>query len=326
MSPSGFPVKFAAQQTLHVAVGVIVSRQSEVLISRRHADVHQGELWEFPGGKVECGESVEETLRRELFEELAITVESARPLIKVRHTYSDAKVLLDVWRVDSFSGQAEGLEGQPIKWVSVDSLANYRFPEANLPILTAARLPEVYAILDYDSVKDEAEFSLWLERVLRLGVRLVQLRAKSLSSTAYEALSRKVCRRCEPEKVKVLLNSTPEVAIKVGAAGVHLTSKRLLSLQKRPLGSRFWVAASCHTREELRHAQKIGVDFAVLGPVMATKSHPGADTLGWDRFEGLVSEVSFPVYALGGLWREQVDCVRRRGGQGIAGIRAFFAD
>ena len=119
---------------LHVAVGVIKNAANEVLISKRDQNVHQGGLWEFPGGKIEAGESVRNALGRELNEELGIVVSSASPLIKVRHTYPDLTVLLDVWRVDSFKGQPQSLEGQAIAWVPDDQLTKYSFPAANIPI------------------------------------------------------------------------------------------------------------------------------------------------------------------------------------------------
>ena len=122
---------------LHVAVGVIRDHAGNILISKRHRNSHQGGLWEFPGGKVEPGESVQSALRRELHEELGITVESTEALIRIEHDYSDKQVLLDVWWVTGFSGLEQGLEGQPLRWVSPQQLADFEFPAANVPIVTA---------------------------------------------------------------------------------------------------------------------------------------------------------------------------------------------
>ena len=122
---------------VHVAVGVILDTDKRVLIARRAANSHQGGLWEFPGGKVEPGESVQQALARELHEELGIHIGSASPLLQVRHDYSDKSVLLDVWVVREFSGNAQGREGQPLAWAEWTNLNSYRFPEANQPIVTA---------------------------------------------------------------------------------------------------------------------------------------------------------------------------------------------
>lgn len=124
---------------VHVAVGVIVNTRGEILISRRHADSHQGGLWEFPGGKVEPGESVVEALQRELQEELGIDVLASRALLEVHHDYADKQVLLDVWLIDEFSGQAVGREGQPLCWCLPAELSRYDFPAANQPVVEACQ-------------------------------------------------------------------------------------------------------------------------------------------------------------------------------------------
>jgi 8-oxo-dGTP diphosphatase len=121
---------------VHVAVGVI-HRGGRILLSRRHADSHQGGLWEFPGGKVESGEQVTEALQRELEEELGIRVQFCEPLLEVRHDYGDKQVFLDVWWVSEFSGKEQGREGQPLSWVAPEQLQELEFPAANEPIVEA---------------------------------------------------------------------------------------------------------------------------------------------------------------------------------------------
>ena len=131
---------------IHVAAAAIIDDQHRVLLSKRPAHVHQGNLWEFPGGKLEQGETLEQGLRRELDEELGIAPVQARPLIRIAHDYSDKSVLLDVWRVDGIHGVPRGLEGQQIQWVPVDQLQSYTFPAANLLSINANRMSECYLI------------------------------------------------------------------------------------------------------------------------------------------------------------------------------------
>ncbi len=119
---------------LHVAVGVIL-RQQQVLLALRSSKQHQGGKWEFPGGKVEQGETVAAALNRELQEELAITVTRAEPFMLLQHTYPERQVTLDIWLVTDFSGTPAGLEGQPLQWVNISDLANIQFPDANQPIV-----------------------------------------------------------------------------------------------------------------------------------------------------------------------------------------------
>lgn len=120
---------------IHVAVGVLLDSSDRVLIARRHSGAHQGGLWEFPGGKLEKAESVFNALQREFEEELAVCIEAASPLMQVTHDYGDKRVLLDVWRVERYSGEPSAQEGQPLRWVSAAGLGDYRFPEANLAIV-----------------------------------------------------------------------------------------------------------------------------------------------------------------------------------------------
>lgn len=121
---------------VHVAVGLIFHpSDNQILIAKRHDDAHQGGLWEFPGGKVEAGETVDAALSRELKEELGIDVLLSKAALKVSHHYNDKNVLLDVWTVEKFDGQAIGAEGQPVEWVALDQLQQYQFPEANKAIV-----------------------------------------------------------------------------------------------------------------------------------------------------------------------------------------------
>ena len=124
---------------IQVVAGVIYGDKNhypnQILISRRPDYLHQGGLWEFPGGKIEHNEAPQQGLTRELEEELSIRVTHAEPLMKIHHDYADKKVSLDIWSVTAFEGEARGMEGQEIAWVPVDQLMNYNFPEANRAIL-----------------------------------------------------------------------------------------------------------------------------------------------------------------------------------------------
>ncbi|MCX2800635.1 8-oxo-dGTP diphosphatase MutT [Microbulbifer thermotolerans] len=129
-------------KVVHVAVGVVRRKDGKILIARRPEHLHMGGRWEFPGGKVEAGETVQQALTRELREEVAIEVTGLRPLTKIRHTYAEKTVLLDTWWVTEFRGEAKGLEGQQTTWVEVVDLNSYQFPDANQGIIQAIREAE----------------------------------------------------------------------------------------------------------------------------------------------------------------------------------------
>ncbi|WP_444900079.1 8-oxo-dGTP diphosphatase MutT [Microbulbifer sp. VAAC004] len=130
-------------RVIHVAVGVVRRSDGKILIARRPDHLHMGGRWEFPGGKVESGESVQQALTRELLEEVAIEVDQLQPLVEIQHEYAEKTVLLDTWQVTAFSGEAQGREGQETAWVAVQELNNYQFPDANQAIIAAIKTAEV---------------------------------------------------------------------------------------------------------------------------------------------------------------------------------------
>lgn len=309
---------------LHVAVGVITNEAGEVLITRRREHLHQGGLWEFPGGKLEPGETVRDALVRELREELAISVQDASPLLKIRHAYPEYNVILDVWRVHGFGGNPTGVEDQPVRWMAPEDLTQCEFPPANRAIVAAVRLPDRYAICD-DEVGDSAVLLQKLRQLVERGLRLIQLRAKQLDASRYRKVAEAASDYCRSQGIALLLNCGPELAAPMGAAGIHLSSANLMKLSERPLGPDAWVAASCHNLEELRQAERIGADFVVLSPVLATASHPSAPAMGWSRFGRLVDKANLPVFALGGMQPWHLSEAKYHGAQGIAAIRGFCA-
>ncbi len=312
-------------KTIHVVVGVIFDSGGQVLISKRADHVHQGGLWEFPGGKLNRGEGIIQGLNRELWEELGITVISASPLIQIKHAYEDRRVFLDVWKIERFRGEARGLESQPIRWVRPERLNQYRFPKADDSILSAIRLPECYPILD-DEYSDQNRMRENLDQMIKNGIKLIRLRAKNLNDSEYRKFALKICRLCSERPIKVLINPIPDLIDETNAAGWHLNANQLLETTERPLGQEYWIAASCHNITELEHAEAVGVDFVVLSPVLHTPSHPDFSPLGWDLFKSMVSLTNLPVFALGGMGLALLKDAKLRGAQGIAGIRAFASN
>ncbi|MFM8444677.1 MAG: Nudix family hydrolase [Methylococcus sp.] len=314
----------AAPRLIEVVAGVIFDSSQRILISRRPYHLHQGGLWEFPGGKLEPDETPRVALERELREELDIEVEAATPLITLTHDYPDRRVRLHVWRIERFSGVPSGLEGQPWRWVTRDELNDYTFPAANLPIIAAARLPDRYAILD----EPHSEGCTLLGRIRRYaerGIELIRLRASGGNASEYIGLAREAVKLAEARGMALMIHGSPAWVQDTGAAGLHLRTHELMRLEKRPIGRSRWLAASCHDAEQLRQAARIGVDFVVLGPVASTATHPGAKPLGWNAFAELVEAISIPVFALGGLSDDDIARAKHHGAQGIAGIRCFLS-
>lgn len=309
-------------EVIHVVAGIIRNSAGEILTTLRHDHLHQGGLWEFPGGKLEQGEAPFPGLQRELQEELSIEVSAATPLIQVPHQYQDRSILLDVWEVTEFSGEPHGVEQQALRWSAVDALEATEFPAADRPVLSALRLPDRYLITG--KAEGEQDFLNRLERVLEDGIRLVQFRAPELEQGPYLQLAKAVVEKAHRYGAKVLLNGDPAWVEQAGADGIHLNGHRLKALKGRPLEEGMLISASLHNAEEITRAAEIGVDFAVLSAVLPTQTHPDRTPLGWKTFSELVEAAPYPIYALGGVDQGHIAQARLQGGHGVAAIRAFW--
>ena len=310
---------------IHVAAAVIRGADGRILIARRGETQHQGGLWEFPGGKVEDGEAVEIALARELREELGIDVTAARPLIKIKHDYPDKQILLDVWDVSAFTGEPHGAEGQPLAWVSPRELAQYDFPEANRPIVAAARLPGEYLITPDDL--EVPQMLRGIQKAVAGGIKLVQLRAPNMYDPKYRDVAVDAVGLCAG-KAQLMLKGPLEWLGDFPAAGWHLTSAQLrkYAANGRPFPKDRWLAASCHSAEELALAEQMDVDFVTLSPVQATRSHPDAEPLGWEAAQQMIEGFKKPVFLLGGVGPDERERAWQIGAQGVAGIRAFWPE
>lgn len=313
------------KRSIHVVAGVITDARGRILLNRRTENSDMAGLWEFPGGKREPGESSEQALVRELREELGIEAEIGEWIMDVPQLYPDKRLRLEVRRVSSWKGSPRGREGQAITWVAPDKLARYSMPPADLPVVAALRHPDRYLITPEPEADHAQAHAAWQQRLaqaLATGVQRAQLRTPA--SPARVALAEQAI-AAHGSGVQWLLNRDIDLARRLGV-GVHLGSEQVLQLDARPLPVGQLVAASCHDLAQLHAAQRLGCDFAVLGPVQPSASHPGAPALGWDAFEQLREQVSLPIYALGGLHPDDLAEARRHGAQGIAAIRALWPD
>ncbi|PVD41049.1 8-oxo-dGTP diphosphatase MutT [Serratia liquefaciens] len=120
---------------LNIAVGIIRNAQQEIFITRRAADSHMAGFWEFPGGKIEQGETPEQALSRELLEETGIEAQRAELLDVLEHQFSDRIVTLNCYLVEAWAGEPFGREGQPMRWVKQADLREEEFPQANISII-----------------------------------------------------------------------------------------------------------------------------------------------------------------------------------------------
>ena len=313
---------------IEVAAAVLQRPDNSFLLAQRPPDKIWAGYWEFPGGKIEPGETPYHALVRELREELGITVTTAYPWVTRVFTYPHATVRLNFFRVTAWRGELHPHEGQQFSWQInppqppfVEGGGRYGVSPilpANAPILRALSLPTLYAISNVHEL-GEAEFIRRLEAALSKGLRLVQLREKNYSREALRTLALKMLPLLRQHDARLIINADIELCREIGADGVQLTGAQLADLRERPAVD--WCAASCHNAVELRRAEELGCDFALLSPVLATQSHPGAPHLGWENFAAIAAGSSIPVYALGGLTHADMHTAWQHGAHGIALLR-----
>ena len=303
---------------LEVSAAVLQREDGTFLLAQRPLGKIWAGYWEFPGGKIEPGETPYHALVRELHEELGITVQTAYPWLTRVFTYPHATVRLHFFRVAAWSGDLHPHEGQQFSWQHPAQVSVNPILPANAPILRALELPTLYAISNVAELGVD-HFLTSLQARLDAGLQLFQLREKGLPREALRELALRLVALAHSRGAKVLINGDVALAQEVGADGVQLTSIQLAELKERPATD--WCAASCHNVEELRRAEALGCDFALLSPVLPTLSHPGALHLGWDDFAAMVAGSTIPVYALGGLKQEDMQTAWQNGAHGISLLR-----
>jgi 8-oxo-dGTP diphosphatase len=295
---------------VEVAAAVIQRADGAFLLARRPTGKVYAGYWEFPGGKIEPGEPPERALARELREELGIEACTAFPWLTREYTYPHAAVRLNFFRVTAWKGDPHPREDQAIAWQRFGApLAEPMLP-ANAPVLAALALPHEYAITDVERY-GAADILQRMRGRLTQGLQLIQVRDRGLAGR--EAFVRDAVRLAHRHGARVLVSGGPALG-----DGVHFTAAQLMALTGRP--ARGLAAASCHDQAELARAMALQLDFAVLGPVKATASHPAARPLGWEEFARIARGASIPVYAIGGLRRRDLEAAWCAGAHGVAMI------
>jgi 8-oxo-dGTP diphosphatase len=294
---------------------VVVRHDGRVLLAQRPEGKPYPGYWEFPGGKLEAGETPARALERELKEELGITPTRAAPWLVQEFVYPHAHVELNFFRVFEWTGEPVGHDGQAFAWQTPGAFDVAPLLPANTRVLAALLLPAVYGVTCAEDVGED-EFLARAERAFAGGLRLAQLRDKSWPRDRRDAFAARLLALAARHDARVLLNGSSDDARRLGCAGVHWTAAALAAARDRPRD--MLVAASCHTRGEIVRAGELDVDFALLGPVRATPTHPGASPLGWCGFAETIKGNRVPVYAIGGLTAADLAVGIDHGAHGIA--------
>jgi 8-oxo-dGTP diphosphatase len=306
---------------VQVAAAVILRADGRFLLAQRPPGKVYAGYWEFPGGKVERGEPLADALARELHEEVGIDVTRAYPWIVQRYVYPHAHVQLNFFRVLAWTGQPHPKEDQALAWAALHDLGVGPLLPANGPVLRALALPDRLGITRAHDLGIEP-FLQRLDAALAGGLRLVMVREKQMPGARLAPFACEVVRRCRAAGAQAIIHGDAQLAEACAADGVHLSSAALLGAAARPHAG--LCGASCHDAGELEHAQRLGLDYALLGAVLPTASHPGQPAMGWERFAALAAGCTIPVYALGGMQPQHLERAWQAGAHGVAMMRAAW--
>ena len=330
---------------IHVVAAVLENSAGFVLVAQRPPSKSMAGAWEFPGGKIKAGETRLGGLERELEEELGIHIEEARPLIRYRHVYPALQVDLDAWRVTRWRGAPYGREGQALAWLDPGEMLEIGLLPADAAIVKALQLPATILVTPASAPEGEGAFLDAIEKYAEsCGQRasqpwpLVCLRRPDLDPVALLELAAGAACRLDGTGVRLVLHGDPAnlapllldpsapLRPRLGdiVAGLHVPARFLPGLSRRPVPDALWFGVSCHGAAELRAAAEAGADYAFLGNVLPTASHPNEPGLGWEKFAELVADLPLPVYGIGGLGPADLDAAWAAGAQGIAAIRGLW--
>lgn len=319
---------------VRVAAALIFNARGRLLLGQRPEGKGWPGWWEFPGGKIEPGESVEAALVRELDEELGIRATCIYPWVVHVYDYPQRIVELAFCQVTAWEGEPHGREAQALDWVDPGAI---RLDESEHPIapgggslLPAAlaplrwlRLPTRYRI---SHIRRPAALPDWLaclRREILHGLRLVQFREPDWEGdeASLQAAFEATLGLCRQHDVRCLVNSQHPHAWWTQADGVQLQARdapRVLRNDTRPPG---WLGVSAHGPQDIEIARELHADFIVLGHVLDTPSHPARQAKGWAAFAALAQTAGRPVFAIGGQSAATLDTARRHWAHGIAAIR-----
>lgn len=330
---------------LNVAAGLIIKPNKTILIAQRPTDKAWSGWWELPGGKIEPSESPYQALIRELKEELDIQVTNAVPWVNYKHEYPRTIVNLHFFRVYEWQGEATGVENQALQWHEINNilhnaetspgqlLADKLLP-ASLTPLRWLQIPNRYLISNINSVDNFDFFMEKLKKSLENGVKLIQFREPNLVNTISDnqllSMFKQVLSLCHKHNASCLINSCHLRSWWPMADGIHFRADDASNInfeaihQSRLPGSKrgnYYVAMSTHNMEQINTALEINADFAVLGHVLETPSHPNQKPLGWDKFNQIRSNAQIPIFAIGGQSEHTFNTAIENGAHGIATMR-----
>lgn len=294
---------------VQVAIAILL-HQGKVLVGWRQAEQHQGNKHEFPGGKVEAGETPEQACRREVLEEVGIDIQDWHAFDCIQFEYDDVIVNLHLFHATVSKHLLADIHS-PWAWFKRAELQDLNFPKANQAILKRLYAAPVIKISDQiDLLKGLPEQQVLYWRVPASPEHILKIAELSVEQLARVIVNIELWKGLNPLQQQAV-------------AAIHLKQSQLMQLSKGELNVGQRYIAACHDRSSAEHAQEIGCDALLLSPVLETLSHPNSETLGWEQLSLIAEEIHIPIFALGGLQLADLAKAQSYGAYGIAGQRSI---
>jgi 8-oxo-dGTP diphosphatase len=304
------------QPAVDVAVSILRAADGRVLMAERTARQVSAGFWELPGGKIDPGETPREAAMRELDEEIGVKALAVRPWIRYEHLYRTRRLRLFFFRIERWSGQPQGREGQRIAWVDPAAPEVAPILPSVDRLLLGLGLPAFYAVAEAARHGGPRGCLERVSAALHSGLRLIRVCAPAMAPDQRIAFARQVDALARPFGARVLLTGSVLEARRAGLSALHSTAAELRRLHARP-PLKLWLA-SCHDAGDLERATALGADAAVLSPILPCPAHPGRAALGWDGLRELTATAVIPIYAGGGLALGQLAAAQSAGAIGLA--------
>lgn len=309
---------------IEVVAAVIEDETGRILLSERRPGKEFSGMWEFPGGKIEAGETPMGALQRELLEELGIEIKRASRFITTFEASDERQIEMQVWRVHQYQGKLDACENQQLCWLNASELLLEHLPPLDRPVARALQLPRRMLITPDPALFSRHEFIANIVAAIARGYRFFRLRANNSEFQVDKELIQKL-EELIAEVDGILLLGTAEFGCHQSEhTGLHLRSSELATLNTRPVDAKILLSAAVHCVDDIRSAERLTADLLTISPIKATTSHPGINTIGWPGFMKLHKHARAPAFALGGLTEADAGDAIASGALGIAAIRAFW--
>ena len=316
-----------------VVVAAIRDAEGRFLLSLRHSHLLGGGYWEFPGGKVEPGESEEEALAREISEEVSLEIGAPRFLCRYQPpAHAVGKPSLSLYEVSGWRGRLRHQQRQQLQWLPVAELASMKLLPASIALLDSLRLAPLMCIsppwpVEAWGKRRLADILGRLEGLRERSGERVQLlwRQPHWPAHAQREALLQLAEPCRRAGIGLIVGRSADLALACGIGAVHLGAAQLLREGRAP-DDGLLRGGAIHNEAEAEAAKRLGARYGLISPVRPTPSKPGAAAIGWPGFARLLGAFDGLGYALGGVDPQDLAQVRALGGFGVAGIRFWTED